>query len=98
MIEGQVVVRRPIPHPGVDLLRPAGDSLSVSEMDGSAGSSGHGRIPGILGFGRLGQATAKMAAANTPAFLSTERGSTTVSPQVYETETYRARAARVRGE
>ena len=40
---------------------------------------------------------AELAAANTLAFLRGERGPTTVNPQVYETEAYRARTARVRG-
>jgi glyoxylate reductase len=40
---------------------------------------------------------AGMAAANALAFLRGEPGPTTVNPDVYETEAYRARTARVRG-
>jgi glyoxylate reductase len=40
---------------------------------------------------------AEMAAANALAFLKGERGPTTVNPEVYETQAYRERTARVRG-
>jgi len=41
---------------------------------------------------------AEMAAANALAFLRGEPGPTTVNPEVYDTEAYRRRVARVRGE
>jgi glyoxylate reductase len=81
----------------------AGAGLDVYE-DEPAMKPGLAELPNAVLLPHIASASrdtrgrmAEMAAANALAFLRGERGPTTVNPQVYETEAYRARTTRVRG-